>query len=102
MSFNGNEGDFISLNAAADQTKAYRTANPNSINAHYVGRKKLEDILNGSDCVGIRIYYAIKPDGTKNIMIVGVDSNENDLTDLVLDHTILCPPVCGNANALNS
>jgi hypothetical protein len=102
MSFNGNEGDFISLKDASDQTKAYRTANPGSINGHYVGKNKLLDILNGTGCVGIRIYYAIAPDGTKNLMIVGVDASENDITSLVLDHMFPCPSYCGNSNSLNS
>jgi hypothetical protein len=102
MSFNGNEGAFIALADASAQTKAYRTANPGAIKAHYVGVKKLNDVLSQTGCVGIRIYYAINPSGTKEIMIVGVDANENDITTLVLDHTLPCPSWCGNANSLNS
>ena len=53
--------------------------------------------------MGIRVYYALTSTGQKQLVLVGVDEDENDLCDGVLgDKSYLCPPVCGNANALNS
>lgn len=103
MSFNGNEGSFISIDEASDETRNYRTANPDSVKGFFVGKNKLNDVLNQTGCVGVRIYNSILNDGTRQVVIVGVTSNENDMTGgLILNHTILCPPVCGSANQINS
>lgn len=103
MSFNGNEGSFISLSDASVETKNYRNANPGAVKAFYVGKNKLNEILGQTGCVGVRIYNSVQSDGTRQVVIVGVDANENDLENgLLLNHSIICPPVCGNANKLNS
>jgi hypothetical protein len=106
MSFTGNEGDYITLTQASAFTAAYRAANPSSTKGHFLGAAKLKALLNQTGCVGLRSYYAINTaTGEKQLVVVGVDSNENDIvkgTALILDKSILCPPTCGAANALNS
>jgi len=106
MSFTGNEGEFISLNDAATLTAAHRSSNPNAIQGHFFGKSKILDLLNQSGCKGLRIYHGESSTGSREIVVVAVDSNEDDILNstnpLVLDQSILCPPTCGSSNALNS
>ncbi|MEO6305867.1 MAG: hypothetical protein ABIP51_22160, partial [Bacteroidia bacterium] len=86
-------------------TKKYRDANLGTmpILGHYLSRKILTDILAQESCVGIRTYYGLNDSGQKELVIVGVDANENDLVKGIIgDRTYICPPRCGNNNALNS
>jgi hypothetical protein len=103
MTFTGNEDHSISLQEASEWTKNYRNANPGQTLAHYFGQSAITAILNQAGCVGIRIYYALDTEGTKQLIITGVDSNGNDLYNgLLADRSHRCPPVCGTANPLNS
>jgi len=106
MSFTGNEGEFISLSDAATLTAAHRSSNPNALQGHFLGKAKILDLLNQSGCKGLRIYHGESSTGVREIVMVGVDSNEDDILDstnpLVLDTSTPCPPTCGSSNALNS
>lgn len=104
MSFTGNEDHEFPLAEAAQWTKNYRDSVPaGSVKGHYFGRKILEDILAQDDCVGIRIYYALNDDGVKQLIISGVDADENDIYQGTLaEKSFLCPSRCGVANPLNS
>ncbi|UCC81087.1 MAG: hypothetical protein JSW64_06940 [Candidatus Zixiibacteriota bacterium] len=42
-------------------------------------KDKIEKILNQKNCAGIRIYYALKQDGEKTLIIVGYDGSQKDL-----------------------
>jgi hypothetical protein len=62
-------------------------------------------MLNQPNCVGTRIYYGLKDDGTQCLVLVGVDSDGNDLIDKddkILDMGNLCPTLCSKDNPLNS
>ena len=104
MSFNGSEGEKISLSVASAMTKNYRdNAGVNPTLAHYIGRDLIEEILAQEGCVGIRIYYALNSNGSKELVLVGVDGDENDIVNgVIADKFIHCPTYCGNTNALNS
>lgn len=103
MTFTGNENHDIPLNTASAWTANYRNANPNQIKGHYFGKTAILAILEQSGCVGIRVYYAINSDGVKQLIVVGVDANGNDLYNgLLADRSFNCPPDCGAANPLNS
>ena len=59
MSFNGNEGEFITLEEGAAMTARFR----NSVQAgktigQFVGREKLMDVIGQENCVGIRFFVA--------------------------------------------
>lgn len=42
-------------------------------------KDKIEKILSQKNCAGIRIYYALKQDGEKTLIIVGYDGSQKDL-----------------------
>jgi hypothetical protein len=104
MSFNGNEGEFVTLSDASRWTANYRnTIQPGEVIALYGGKEKLLELLNQDNCVGARIYFAIDDDGNKNIVFVGVEENENDMENgLLLDKWLPCPTRCPKKNSLNS
>lgn len=103
MSFTGNENHSITLDEASAWTKTYRVANPQALKGHFYGKTALQNILNQTGCVGIRAYYAIDNNGQKQLILVGVDANENDLYNgLLAERSRPCPPYCGSNNVLNS
>jgi len=104
MSFTGNEDHSISLSDAAAMTKSYRnSAGSGAIIGAYYGKAAINTILAQTGCVGIRIYYAIDSSGTKQMVIVGVDSSENDLCNGSLaDRGLTCPSRCSSSNPLNT
>lgn len=104
MSFNGNEGEFVSLTDASRWTANYRnTIQSGEVIAFAAGKEKLIELLNQNECLGARIYYAINDNGQKNLVIVGVDANGDDIENgLLIDRLGTCPPLCSKRNSLNS
>jgi hypothetical protein len=104
MSFNGNEGDFITLREGSEMTKRYRDAiQPGEVIGVFMGKEKIKAILDQSECVGIRFYFAKDEKNENTLVVVGADSNENDLINgLIADKLMKCPPLCSSLNSLNS
>lgn len=103
MSFNGSEGEAITLEEGSSWTKNWRegkeSGDPNAV---FFGREKLQAILAQSECVGIRIYFAIDDDGQKTLVLVGANADENDQTNgMILDRGLSCPPYCPTGGGLN-
>lgn len=103
MSFNGNEGEVISLEKAAAWTANFRNSNNfDGIHATFYGAEKINAILNQDNCVGIRAYRAIDDDKKPVIVLVGTDSEENDLLDgIIVERGSPCPPSCGGGGVTN-
>ena len=101
MAFNGTEGGEITLELGADMTAEYRDLNPNERKAHFYGKDILNDLLDQEGCMGIRIYFGIDSDGNKELVLVGADANENDMTELVVDISSPCPNLCDKNSPLN-
>lgn len=104
MSFTGNENHNISLTEAAALTKNFRdTVSNGATIAHFIGKTALQALLNQSETVGVRLYYGLKSDGSKELVATGVDGNGDDqYQGILLDRTIKCPQECSAANPLNS
>ena len=100
--FNGSEGTMIQLSTASTWTKKYRNENEGQPLAIFYGKAKLNELLNQTDCLGIRVYFATDGDGNKELVLVGAKANKNDITALVLDGGTRCPDHCGASNELNS
>lgn len=102
MAFDGTEGSAITLSNGASMTNEYRQRNPGAVKGHFFGKEILNQILDQEGCMGIRMYYGLDEDGNKQLVIVGADSDENDMLDLVADFSVPCPSACSTPNALNS
>ena len=104
MSFNGNEGDFITLREGSEMTKRYRdTIQPGDVIGVFMGKEKIKAILDQSESEGIRFYFAKNDRNQNTIVLVGADASENDLVDgLIAQHGIPEPPRGGDSNDLNS
>jgi hypothetical protein len=103
MSFTGKEEHDFPLKEAAVWTANYRKQYPDETTAHYFGEEIIRKIIHQPHCVGIRIYYALNEAGEKNLIIVGVDADENDLDQgIIAERSRACPPFCGHKNPLNS
>ena len=103
MAFDGREGGQIELETAAAWTKNYRKKYPNDTKGHFLGKDIINDILDQTGCMGIRIYYALDGDDKKELILAGAVANEDDLDSGVLaEFAVPCPPVCGRHNTLNS
>ncbi|HXB39889.1 MAG TPA: hypothetical protein VNZ49_05055 [Bacteroidia bacterium] len=102
MSFTGNEGTYITLSQGVTWTTSYRSANPNAVKAHFYGKTKLQEMLNQTGCVGLRMYRAIDDTGALQLVVIGVDASGCDLTSgLIMDKSFLCPPYCDAGSTLN-
>ena len=102
MSFVGNEGEQISLAEGAAFTKKYRDNHPGSVHGSFIGKTHLQALLAQPDCKGVRVYLGENESGGTEFVFVGVDANENDMLDLIIERTVKCPPTCGGSNPLNS
>lgn len=102
MAFDGTEGGEITLDQGAAMTAQYRRLNPNTTIAHFFGKDILNQLLAQDGCEGIRMYYGVDSDGKKQLVLVGADGSENDITGLVADLSFPCPDACSKKNALNS
>jgi len=101
MAFDGTEGGEISLRLGADMTAAYRDQNSGARKAHFFGKDILNEILNQEGCMGIRMYYGLNSDDERELVLVGADANENDMTSLVADLSLPCPNTCDTNSPLN-
>jgi len=102
MAFTGDEGEKFPLETAAEWTANYRKNNPNGIKAHFFGMNIINEILAQDGCVGIRSYYALDDNGVQQLIMVGVDKDENDLyTGIIAEVSIKCPPFCSTPNPLS-
>jgi len=101
--YTGNENHTVTLEQAVKYVENFKSFPTTPfIKGAYFGRNIFDKILGQAGCVGIRYYYAKKDDGTATLVLVGVDSNGNDLTQGILgEDSFPCPPYCPSPNPLN-
>lgn len=99
----------ISIADAARMIAAFRSRSPGAIRGWLFDRRAVDALLAQPNCAGLRVYRAIKDDGTENVILVGTDELGTDLgtesTDgagLVAEVSWPCPPVCGATSALSA
>ena len=102
MAFDGTEGEFIPMSEATAMTSAYQTGGNGDVKGGFLGKDKINQLLEQSGAMGIRIYFAEDENGHKTVALAAADADENDITALVLDKWKPCPPRCGNSNGLNN
>lgn len=97
----GDEADEFDLSTAEEWCANYRTANPTGIKAHFFGSRIIMRILGQSECVGIRIYYAMDEYDVQWLILVGVRPDGTDMTEGIIGETSLpCPAMCDTTSRL--
>jgi hypothetical protein len=96
MVFTGNEDHSISLEEAARLTKNYRESpGAGAFLGGYVSKSAILNILNQESCTGIRIYNAKTGAEDLTFVLVGVNSEGEDLAGGELAEFVSqCPPYC--------
>ena len=85
----------IPLEAATALTRRYRErGRPDAMRAGAFHADQVKELLAQPGCVGLRVYHGIKDDGAGALILVGIDSNEHDLTGVMLEFCFPCPPFC--------
>ena len=92
----------ISLNEAKSMTHAFQNSSlgTNQTIAGLVDKTNLLTLLNQEDCTGVRIYNALNEEGKITYVLVGVNANNEDMTNYILDKTVNCPNNCSNDSPL--
>ncbi len=101
-SVTGNENFTISFATASTLVKNYQASAPTGTPwGFYYGKVALQSVLAQADCVGVRIYFGKQADGTPCLVIVGVNSKNQDMTGgTLLEMGYPCPPICDTTTVL--
>ncbi len=104
LELSGSEGEFVTLEYAANLTANYRQqSDAHSRFSHVFGVEKLMAIINQAECVGVRVYYGLDDEGNQELVLIGTDAAGNDIfTGPMVNRGIFCPPHCSDPNGLNS
>ncbi len=93
--FDGNEGTVISKATASAMNAAWRAKHKGEVKGVFYGKNKLKDILDQTDCVGIRIYFSELPTGKLTAVLVGAKADTSDMENgIIIDMGIDCPNDC--------
>lgn len=96
-------GSIITLADGSTKTARFRRKFSNETKAVYYSSNVYNDLMAQDGCVGIRIYNAIDEDGNLTNVLVGVDTNGDDMyTGTLINYGAICPPICPPKNPLNS
>jgi hypothetical protein len=64
-------------------------------------RSVFDEILAQPDCAGVRFYFGCRMDGSLAMVLVGMTSDEQDMTTgLIAEDFFPCPPFCDATSAL--
>ena len=77
--FDGTEGDPITLEVATRWIDNYVNQNGGTLTAHFFGRKVLEKTLSKNGCIGIRFYYSIDNSAKPTTLLIGTGSDGENL-----------------------
>lgn len=103
--FNGSEGDLISLETANRWIARFKDAHPTGTQAHFFGHEIIQAILAQDESIGIRIYYGIDDAGNRQLMLVGATSDGSNIIPsatlrtqdgdgIIGDASFPCPTYC--------
>lgn len=101
MAVDSSSGSVITITEAQKYVSAFRVKFPSEIKGVFAGKDQINKILQQTDCIGIRMYYGIDDDSKMNLVLVGVDKYQKDMTDgVILDRLSPCPHECDTTSAL--
>jgi hypothetical protein len=85
----------IPLADAEAWAKSWQTNPPKPLaKAHLIPLDVLTELLAIPEVVNVRAYMGVDTTGMQNLMFVGVDGNDNDMTDTIYSGTMPCPQTC--------
>ncbi len=95
--FNGMENHSITRAAVNVFVENYRkTAAPDAIFGGLFSKKDVLSVLDQSDAVGMRYYYALNSENEEMLVLCGTDENRNDILDNhLLKAAVIHPPLDG-------
>lgn len=110
---------FISLSEAEDMTSRYRTNRNSILQEDYqdddllavcetFDREAIDALLEQEGCQKIRIYYGMEEDLKVHAILVGVNSEDEDMLPgpgveaVIVEKGMRCPPMCPPSSPLNS
>jgi hypothetical protein len=104
VTLTGHESHAITLDLAKELLMNFRSGLKDSVRlGEFFGKDALDSLLHQPGCIGARIYYAKKDDGTPVLVIVGVDSKGVDMPEgLIEEIGIPCPPFCDTRKILGN
>ncbi len=97
-----NNPHVINLNDAIQLTHAFQNSPQYQGNtvACMIDSAAYQQLLAQPGCVNVRTYFGLDQ-GALTIVVVGVDLNDNDMTNgIILDIAALCPPRFHNGSPL--
>jgi hypothetical protein len=121
-------GDVAKVDKKTGKKKVKKGAKAKKyVKAFYLNRANLDKLLTQKECTGVRVYLGWER-GEMTAMLVGTKIGLNGLPDdlvppqppskskkksmeggdgsmeedtIIVNHTVECPPICGNGNGLN-
>jgi hypothetical protein len=108
-------GKHIGYEAGAKMIKRHFDENPDDVMAHFIGRDIIDKILAQPGCIGIRTFNGLNEIGIKQVILVGVDKNGNNILEVdIINHNgqvfknqgvivssgRICPPYCGGTTEI--
>ena len=102
MPLDPTSGDQITLTDAQAFVKSFRGKFPREIKGSFIGANKVHAILAQDQCIGIRCYHGYDDAlGIMNLVLVGVDTNERDMTaGIIMERLVPCPGSCHSLSPL--
>lgn len=103
-------GKDIGYELGAKMIKSHYDQHPDDVMAHFMGRNIIEKLLAQPGCIGIRTFHGLNDLGIRQLVLVGVDKNGNNILEftttengkttkhkgIVADAAKACPPYCGD------
>ena len=84
---------------------AYRNQNILSICESF-DRTEFDEVLSQGDCKKLRVYFGMDANYKVRVVIVGVNSNDEDILtsgdEKIIEEGIPCPPSCPPPSPINS
>jgi hypothetical protein len=85
----------IPLADAEAWAKSWQTNPPKPLaKAHLIPLDVLTELIAIPEVVNVRAYMGVDTTGMQKLMFVGVDGNDNDMTDTIYSGTMPCPQTC--------
>ena len=96
-------GSSIDKKSAKTLIEKFQEDNPNEKKAFLFDASKIQELLEDSPSIaGVRIYMGKKTNNDLCVILVGTDSDNNDMTDdMILEYGSPCPTECPDSSYFN-